>query len=497
MQVFITGSEAFPELERSFLRAKSDIHASFRVFDLRTRLRSPEARAVGETWFDLIVHVLRAGVTIRLTISDFDPIMRSALHRGTWRSLRMLRAAQEVAGPNARLCARAAMHPAQGGLFTRLAFWGGTQRRMARICHRLNALPGHERDAAMRDMPGLPDRITVGAGGAIQPRRWSLPRLHLAAHHQRLAVFDDRRLYIGGMDLDDRHGDAPDHVRSASGTWHDVQVMMEGPVVLEAKTHLDTFIAVTEGRATPAGQRRFLRTLSRRRRAPLWHSGPKTVACELRQAHEALSDRTTHLIYAETQVFRDLRLARHLARRAQANPDLSMILVLPATPEDVAVENRSAFSVRLGEARQARALRILRAAFGTRLFVGGAAQAESAPRRGARDRLNETPLIYIHARVSIFDDDAAIVSSANLSGRSLDWDSEAGVYLNGRRDVGELRRRVMGHWLPHDASAEYFALDTAAEAWAALAQANLRQAPQDRRGFLLPYDLPASLAPKP
>nr|WP_280517783.1 phospholipase D-like domain-containing protein [Falsirhodobacter halotolerans] len=478
-------------MERSFLNAHSAIHASFRIFDLRTRLRSAEGRAVGETWFDLIVHVLRAGVALHLTIADFDPVARSALHRGTWRSLRMLHAAAEVAGPRARLVARAAMHPARSGLLVRIAYWGAAQRRLGRVCAWLNDLPPATRAAALRDMPGIRARLTAGPDGSWRPRRGHLPCLYPATHHQKLAVFDDRRLYIGGMDLDERRYDTPEHDRPAAQTWHDVQVMMEGPVVAEARHHLDSFLAVTEGRVAPGPQRRLLRTLSRRRRIPLWHYGPVTVANELRQAHEALSDRTTNLIYAETQFFRDLRLARHLAGRARTNPDLTMILVLPAAPEDVAFENRSTLDARFGEFLQARALRILRAGFGARLFIGGVAQTRSAPRAEPldRDRMNGAPVIYIHAKVSIFDDDAAIVSSANLNGRSLTWDSEAGVYLNGRRDVGELRRRVMGHWLPRDAPAEFFALDSAVRAWTDLAHSNLHRAPAERRGFILPYDL--------
>lgn len=489
-QVFVTGSEAFPELERAFLRAETGIRASFRIFDPQTRLRSAEARDIGETWFDLIVHVLGRGVHLDLTLADFDPVVRSALHRGTWRSVRMLRAAGELAGARSKLTVRAALHPAQCGSLVRVACWPAAQRRLGRVCRWLNDLPVAERATAMRDMPGLHPHLVRQADGRWRPRRLTLPRLYPATHHQKLAVFDDRRLYIGGLDLDERRHDAPDHDRPASKTRHDVQVMMEGPVVTEAKNHLDSFLAVTEGRVPPAQQRRFLRTLSRRRVFSLWHYGPVNVAHELRQAHEALSDRTNHLIYAETQFFRDTALARHLAKCARANPRLSMILILPAAPEDVAFENGSTLTMRFGEFLQARALRILRAGFGARLFVGGAAQTRPAraPRKPASGERTGALPVYIHAKVSIFDDDAAIVSSANLNRRSLTWNSEAGVYLNGRRDVEELRRRTMGHWLPCDAAAEFFALDTAAAAWEKLAQDNLRRPPSARKGFILPYD---------
>lgn len=490
-QVFITGAEAFPALERAFLEAEHEIHASFRIFDPRTLLRSSEGRAIGETWFDLIVHVLKKGVAVRIIISDFDPIARSALHRGTWRSIRMLNDAAEMAGPQAKLDADAAMHPAQTGLLIRLAFWGTVQHRLRRICGWLNRLDPAKRKDAIRDMPGLQNRVWRGKDGTFHPRRLRIPRLFPATHHQKLAVFDRRKLYIGGLDLDERRYDTPQHDRPADQTWHDVQMMMEGPVVAEAQAHLETFLSVTEGRQAPQPQRRLLRTLSRRKRLTVSNYGPETVANEIQQGHEALADRAKRLIYLETQFFRNLALARHLARAARANPQLTLILILPAAPEDVAFENRSALDARFGEYLQSRALRILRGGFGTRLFVGGAAQPRRAQKRHTldRDRLRDAPVIYIHAKVSVFDDTAAIVSSANLNGRSLRWDTEAGVYLNVARDVQELRRRAMAHWLPQDAGAEFFDPCTATAAWMTLAARNMALSPEERQGFILPYDL--------
>ncbi len=60
--------------------------------------------------------------------------------------------------------------------------------------------------------------------------------------------------------------------------------------------------------------------------------------------------------------------------------------------------------------------------------MGGAAQRRRMRLRTRhdRDRLGGAPMIYVHAKVSIFDRSAAIVSSANLNGRSLRWDTEAG-----------------------------------------------------------------------
>ena len=80
-------------MERAFLGAKKEAWASFRGFDLSTRLRSKEARAFGTTWFDLIVHVLKRGVALNFVLADFDPILAPELHCASWRSRRAFVAA--------------------------------------------------------------------------------------------------------------------------------------------------------------------------------------------------------------------------------------------------------------------------------------------------------------------------------------------------------------------------------------------------------------------
>ena len=123
VDVLVTAAEAYPALERAFLSARSEIVAGFRVFDLKTRLRSPEALAIGQTWFDLVIHTLRRGVAIRIVLSDFDPVARPRLHRATWRTVRMFWAAAELAGPEARLVVVPATHSAVAGIGARLRFW--------------------------------------------------------------------------------------------------------------------------------------------------------------------------------------------------------------------------------------------------------------------------------------------------------------------------------------------------------------------------------------
>lgn len=493
VDILVTAAEAYPALERAFLAARHDIVAGFRVFDLKTRLRSPEALTIGDTWFHLMIHTLQRGVAVRLVLSDFDPVARPRLHRATWRSVRMLWAAAELAGPGAQLTVVPSMHSAVAGFWPRLMFWPVVQARLWRVSGWLRRLVTSNRAAALREMPGV-ERLLAAKDALPRPRLWSMPPLFPATHHQKLAVFDGSSLYIGGLDLDERFFDTPDHKQAAHETWHDVQLMVQGPVAADAREHLMGFLQAISGEAAaqgPAPERdglRFVRTLSRRRLRGGWHSiAPDREVTEIEDAHHAAIGTARKLIYVETQYFRNRRLARRLARAARSNPQLTMILILPAAPDDVAFEGATGFDARLGEFLQARCLRILRRGFGRRLFVGGAAQPRRTRVRG-RAQLKGAPLVYIHAKVSIFDDHRAIVSSANLNGRSLRWDTEAGLVIDRPDTVAVLRRRLMKHWLAGDAGAALFDPDTAVVAWRALAARNARLPPKARRGFLLPYD---------
>jgi phosphatidylserine/phosphatidylglycerophosphate/cardiolipin synthase-like enzyme len=494
LDAFITAAEAYPALERAFLGARSEITASFRVFDLKTQLRSTEGLAVGKTWFDLIIHTLRRGVALRVVLSDFDPVARPRLHRATWRSVRMFWAAAELAGVGARLQVIPAMHPAVAGKGLRVLLWPLVQSRLLRVAGWLRRLLGGSRIAALREMPGV-HSFLVAKDRAPRPRLVSFPPLYPATHHQKLAVFDRRRLYIGGLDLDERFYDTPDHRQPAHQTWHDVQLMVEGTVAADARTHLETFLSAVANEAVPIPQAprrdglRFVRTLSRRRGPGAWRLlSPEPLVAEIEAAHHEAIEGAHRLIYVETQYFRDRPLARRLAQAARKNPSLTMILILPAAPDDVAFEGATGVDARLGEFLQAKSLRILRRGFGRRLFVGGAAQPRRSWERG-RAQLKGAPLVYIHAKVSIFDDTRAIVSSANLNGRSLRWDTEAGLDLTLPDHISALRQRLMAHWLPADAGFDYFDPERAVYAWSALAARNAKIQPDLRRGFLLPYDL--------
>ena len=486
LRVLITAAEAYPEMERAFLQARREIWAGFRVFDLSTRLRSPEACAIGDTWFDLIVDTLQRGVKLHIALSDFDPIMAPDLHCSAWKAKRAFIAAAEVVGPDAELEVVAATHSARVGLLPRIVLWPGAFKRLRKQARRLNAATPEDRAQILECSPGLRLWLLDDGSGGLRARRWPAPPLVPGTHHQKIAVFDRELLCVGGLDLDERRYDDKGHHRRRDKTWYDVQVMCRGPVVADAQRHLEQFLKVVAGEVPPEPSGALLTTLSRRRRFSLPFLSPQPVDNTIAAAHRRLIAGARRLIYLETQYFRDPAVSRELADAARRNPDLGLILILPAAPEDVAFNGVTSSDVRFGEYLQAKAIARVQDAFGERAVICSPVRPKAVPDTG-RDVLCGSPIIYVHAKVSIFDADHAIVSSANLNSRSLCWDTEAGVLLDRPEDVEMLKRRLIDHWMGGDAPSAFHDMHSARAAWQQRAAENARKSPEDRQGFIVPH----------
>ena len=488
MKVLVTAAEAFPELERLFLRTQERLAIGFRIFDPCTRLHSPEGLAVGKDWYDLVVHTLARGVRLDFVLSDFDPIVRPDYHQRATRCHRLLLAAGEVSGRPDLLRVVAAIHPAKVGWLPSMILWPRARTYLLKTVREINELRPHIRRHRRRELPLLAPYLSDHPERRVRLRDLRLPRLTPVTHHQKIAVSDGRFLYVGGLDLNDRRWDTLDHALPGEETWHDLQVLVEGRAAEEAERHIHTFLAAVAGEEEPPALPTLLRTLSRKRSLDLPFLSPMPLLSELADAHDARSLAARRFIYLESQFFRDTRYARTLAQAARRNPDLGFVLILPAAPEDVAFKGNDGSDARYGEYLQARCIRTIRRAFGPRLFVGSPAQRRPAgDDEQGRARLYGSPLIYLHAKVSIFDDDVAIVSSANLNGRSLRWDTETGITLTDRAQVDDLRRRCTAHWLGGTLDEAFLDTETALEAWRSTARSDARAAPEDRRGLILPY----------
>lgn len=488
IEPLIEASEAFPALERAVARARREVFLSFRVFDPTTALRDADLRARGlRDWGALIADARARGVDARLLLSDFDPLGATHLHRGTWRAIRDFVAAAARRGAPPQLIA--ALHEGEMGRLGRyclapLIAW--QVRNMARGGHR-----GMRKRDLLREAPGL-GRYLKRQGKSLIARRSDKPaRIWPATHHQKLAVIDGTIAILGGLDVDERRYDDHGHARGAAQTWHDVSLLCRGAVAADIRVHfidcwnneVPRFNArltamgapapdlPAPARALPAPPRdggptvadgqtphaRLARTVSRRSRS-FWAFGPKPWITELERAHLDQIAGARALIYIETQFLRSRRIADALAEAGARHRDLHAIVVLPAAPEDVAFGNNTNVDALHGEWLQVRAIETIRAGLGARLAAfclvrDSPGTDEDAA--GERTVLRGRAVIYPHAKVALADWRHAIVSSANLNGRSLRWDTESGIVWHDPQGVARFQERLWRHHL----RADYVAAD--------------------------------------
>ncbi|WP_170460765.1 phospholipase D family protein [Ruegeria arenilitoris] len=470
-EVLITAEQAWPALEKAVLEARHQIKASFRIFDFMTRLRSDEARRIGDTWFDLIEHVIRKGVSFHLVISDFDPIFATELHELSWRTKRQAVALGEILGPDlaARLSVRVSMHPAQAGALPWATLLPAVLRKKAQ---RMQEVSRERRE-----------RQAVRLGSDM------LPRLHTVSHHQKVAVIDNEVCYLGGLDLNERRFDTPDHDRLAKNTWSDVQLLVRGPEAAEAARHIDRFEQeIATGQPNPQATH-LRRTLSSPRRFAFWRLSPKTIAHEIEDEHIAAFQAARQLLHIETQYFRSTRLAEALAEAGHSKQDLKLVLVLPALPEEVAFGGHDGLDAQYGLDLQAKCLQIIQQGFQNRVSVSTPIQPISASGADASaEVLSGSPIIHVHNKVLVVDDSHALVGSANLNGRSLRWDTEVALRITDRQRVTVLRQALADHWWFSDDLRKQIEPDAMFAWWGREVQANGVRRPEARSGFLVPHD---------
>lgn len=81
-----------------------------------------------------------------------------------------------------------------------------------------------------------------------------------------------------------------------------------------------------------------------------------------------------------------------------------------------------------------------------------------------------------------------LVFSANLNGRSLHWDTKAGIVLEDAAFAQDALRRCLDHWIP---GAEMDATADLVERVREQAELDVLRQPANRDGFLIPYIEPA------
>lgn len=469
----ITAEQAFPQMESLVLGAEKTLDLALHIFSPRTKTRSADAhRAQLTDWGSLLADRLSWGVRVRLLLNDFDPIGAPDMHATVWERLRHLDGALAALTAEQRagfqlLCA----HPGgQSGALLRTLVWPIARSKAKSITQAFQARgrqlpPGFYRDGDQVELPLWPPR-----------------RNYTQTLHQKFIIADRKKAILGGLDIDERRYDDPDHQRSAPQTWHDVSVAMEGPEVAQLANHFDRCWTRTVrdgfshadafGAANPdlaidlhppqpatinpsqpmdkdKSPISIAVTMPQPGQHPL-RFGPQADIRELETAHLALFSRAERFIYIESQFFRSSVIRDGLVAALGENPDLHVMMLLPGAPDVIAYEGEESAVHRYGEWLQMRALNRLTHLFPDRFAAFSLTSDVSRHETGERDALYGKSMVYVHSKVAIADDEIAIVSSANLNARSMQWDVEAGIVAESADFASQLRQQL---WHAHLGSA--------------------------------------------
>ena len=279
-----------------------------------------------------------------------------------------------------------------------------------------------------------------------------------ASHHQKVVVIDDALAFVGGFDLTQRRWDTSEHAPNAPGRrdvngapyspFHDIQAMVDGDV------------------ARALGQlarERWRRAVGRRARplraAPENAPWPEDYSVDIHDVDVAIA-RTEPPLDGEPGVYEIRRLHSDMIAAAQRyfyienqyfsssviGNSIAERLSEPGGPEAVVVAPR-----RESGWLEETTMGVLRARLHRRLK---AADAEGRYRMYCPHLPHlATSCLNVHSKLLAVDDDVLTIGSANLSNRSMGFDTECNLAIEAAGDVrlrdaiAGIRNRLLGEHL--------------------------------------------------
>jgi phosphatidylserine/phosphatidylglycerophosphate/cardiolipin synthase-like enzyme/uncharacterized membrane protein YdjX (TVP38/TMEM64 family) len=279
-----------------------------------------------------------------------------------------------------------------------------------------------------------------------------------ASHHQKVVVVDDCVAFVGGFDLTQRRWDTPAHASKqplrvdpdgkAYGPFHDVQAVVDGACARALGVlcrerwehggfrHPPAPVERASAECWPASVAVDVENVEvaiARTRPEFEHDAP---VAEVRHLHEDAIAAAQHAIFMENQYFSSTIIADALAARLRA----------PEGPDIVLVSHRME-SGWLEETTMG----VLRSRLYRRLGIADAhgrfaSYCPELPGLG-------TGCLNVHSKVLVIDDDLLTVGSANLSNRSMGFDTECNLAIESRGEprlraaIASLRSRLLAEHL--------------------------------------------------
>lgn len=280
-----------------------------------------------------------------------------------------------------------------------------------------------------------------------------------ASHHQKVIVVDDRVAFVSGFDLAPCRWDTSDHacenpLRTCGGKpygpFHDVGAIVEGDCaralgdLCRERWHRATGKTPVAS-AEPSGPSPWPAQVAAdieevdvaiARTSPAFEGEPAVT--EVRDLYLDAIARAQRFVFAENQYFTSNIVARAMAARL-AEPDGPELALLVPANESGWIETSTMGVLR---ARVHAQLRRADARGRYRLYC---------PRHSCDEP--DPVCINVHSKVLVVDDDFLTVGSANLSDRSMCYDTECNIALEAAGDprirtlIAGLRARLLGEHL--------------------------------------------------
>jgi len=314
-----------------------------------------------------------------------------------------------------------------------------------------------------------------------------------ASHHHKIVVIDDCVAFCGGIDMTSNRWDTPEHLDddprrvgpdgSPYAPWHDATTILEGPVAAalgELARHRwrkagggDLAPVEESGGCWPDGLGVQFRDIA----VAICRSRPKSdgeeAVHEIEATYLALIARAKRYIYAESQYFASRRIAEAIAHRLEEPDGPEIVLINPFRSqgwlEPVAMDT--------ARARLCGALRRLDRHRRLRIYHPFTAEGEP---------------IYVHAKMTIVDDDVLHVGSSNMNNRSMRLDTECDVTIDAAHP-GNQGAAAEIRSLRDSLLAEHLGVPADKVAAAIEAKGSLIEAVEALRGngrSLRPYEIP-------
>jgi phospholipase D1/2 len=264
---------------------------------------------------------------------------------------------------------------------------------------------------------------------------WKMDNMHPAgaSHHQKLFIVDRAVAMLGGMDVcasrwDDRsHAAFKDLRENKHKPYHDVNAFVTGEAVdmlrnwftrrWEIATH-EKLELPDQPRTTIDLTSSFPVAAPRVGLARTWPAMDKCDLPEIRELlrlHQRAIGQAKKTIYIENQYFSSYEIQAALeCRMRQGGPKLEIVMIFPE--KSAGLKERISIGVYQAEILD----KLTRVAKQTGHKLGVYYQAASCCEG------KEVP-VFIHAKVLAVDDRFLLISSANLSNRSMGFDTELGV----------------------------------------------------------------------